>query len=216
MSIRYSQVRGSRRGPSRAGEKHTYYADAPDQYTGHREGSNRPISSWPAGAMVEVTRGGEQPYFNFKEHPSTGGVYSDSAPSELFHNTPHHISNIEADASMRMPAMTLVSRAILDYPGLAHGFSMTRQAAPLAKKAIDKGLLSSNPSNPTLRINTVRSTRKFSNRSDPEYRDKLPASDLQQARNYMRASLGRKSNKLSTAQFQPQLPIFQQPPVPGK
>lgn len=200
---------------SREADKDIYYADAVDQYTGMREGVRRPISSWPAGARVEVTRGKQVPTFNFDRNPSTGIDHGADNPSELFYNIPSEISNIQADSSMRLPAMTLVSRAMLDHPGLVPGSSVTRQAAPLAKKAIDKGLLSPNPANPQTEVRSSRPTRRYSNREESAWANELPAADVQRARGYMRASLGRKSNKLSTAQFQPQLPIFQQPPVPG-
>lgn len=182
------------------------------------------LEKYRPGARIIVIPSRESPKFN-SNGDNVNPYESDqvlgegeSLQGELFDHQPARISFLRADPSMKVPAMNLLAKAMLDHPSAVADYDLSEHSSKLVKRGMEMGAVNPHPRN----INAT-----ITNNMDIEPYDvfipgrlggrEIPDIEMKQAKAHLRSILrpsGRPS-PLSTMQFQPQLPIFEQPPKPN-
>lgn len=176
---------------------------------------------------IAIRRGVERPHFGWDRETEDdfirnayGGIGSpgEMKQGEMFDYEPPEFYSMFSDPSMRIPAMKLAMRAVMDHPGIVPATDLSAHSAPLVRRAIRMGVVSlpQGYSN----VDQIRQTNGMHFNDvieQDDHRDAIPDIDMKAANHLMREKLREskpRTKPLSTSQFQPQLPIFEQPPDP--
>lgn len=176
---------------------------------------------------IEIMRGREQPRFDIAAgHPLLDNyyepsVFGDGPQGEMFHSIKPKFYSMFADRSMRVPAMKLAMRAVMDHPGIVPSNDLSKHSAPLVRRAVEMGVVPLPPGyTDASQITRVNTAGFMEESSDYDFAHMLSDTEMGEANAAMRAALKRGKGqplphpKPLGMQFQPQLPIFEQPPDP--
>lgn len=192
-------------------ESYSYFADADEPvYVPH-------VGEYTPGAVVTVNAPREYPKWDFSEDPNgkqfhisdTPQVLSEgqSIQGELFHNKPAKIRYLEADPSMRITAMNLVAKAMLDHPDAVADSDLSKHSSRLVKKGMKLGAITPNPENATAQVTNDMQLDHYYNYKFPGMSD-IPDIEMKQAKAHLRSIIRPPRPKpLNSTQFQ-QLTLF--------
>lgn len=198
-------------------EKYSNYKPQEVHYRARDEKTNR-------GVHISVKQGWEQPNFRLENGEDgwdsfdEGTVFKNGPQGEMFNYEAPSFYSMFADESMRIPAMKLAMRAVMDHPGIVPSSDLSRHSAPLVRRAVEMGVVPlPRGLHSVEEIGVTNNHRLSDEHAFEDY--KYPISDMEmgKATTEIRKALQRdkpRPKPLSTSQFQPQLPIFEQPDPP--
>lgn len=126
----------------------------------------------------------------------------------MLHGKPAEFYAFSADPSMRIPAMTLAARAVLDHPGIVAADDLSAHSSRLVHKGMELGIIEGHPNNPAADItNEIGFDSLVNFKPAAGLTDKIPDIEIKEAKNFLRTQLraGReKPSNLNRNQFHQQ------------
>lgn len=125
----------------------------------------------------------------------------------MFRHVPAKFDHFNADPSMKIPAMTLAMRAVMDHPGIEPSGNLSSHSAKLVRKAVDLGVVNAPPSN--RRIMAYNGIEFGPNKNNFDLNIEIPDQDVQRARHQVRSLIRppKDNNHMSVQFHQLQLPL---------
>lgn len=131
----------------------------------------------------------------------------------MLHHRPAEFSSFFADPSMRIPAMTLAARALIDHPGIVAAESLSPYSSRLVHKGMELGVVEGHPDNPAAEVtNSIGMIDREIVRPPGgwSHANIIPDTDIREAKNFLRSRLRSQKEKpsnLNQHQFH-QLSLF--------